>query len=155
MNSSTPSHIKKTNGRMLGSWTDTCRWSYVCLISMLWSQHHHCCQKKIPQFGFHCWYVTIYMPALHKDVLRGLGKKGKCVYCKHLIYVFRILSKVDFHNDRFNHAPTNTANELMQLLELPRLIEHKRLLLSSIYSYSKNVIVWYYKLILYDGSSIM
>jgi hypothetical protein len=62
-------------------------------------------------------------PDFTKMSSQALGKKGKLMYCKHLYYVFRFLSKVDSESDKFIHAPTYTYNEVMRLLELAGVVE--------------------------------
>jgi hypothetical protein len=62
-------------------------------------------------------------PDFTKISSHALGKKGKCVYCKHLHYVFRFLCKVDYERDKFIHAPTYTYNEVIRLLELVGIVE--------------------------------
>ena len=52
-----------------------------------------------------------------------LGRKGKCVYCKHLYYVLRFLCKVDYNSDKFIHTPTYSYNEVMRLLELASMVD--------------------------------
>ena len=44
------------------------------------------------------------------------------MYCKHLYYVFRFLSKVDYDSDKFIHSPMLTFNKVMHLLELARVV---------------------------------
>ena len=49
--------------------------------------------------------------------------KRKWMHNKHLYHVFKFLCKVDYHNDKFIHAPTYTYNKVMQLLELVNVVE--------------------------------
>ena len=47
------------------------------------------------------------------------------MYCKHMFYEFVFLSKVNYDNGNFVHAPTYTYNKVMQLLEFVGFVEHK------------------------------
>ena len=46
----------------------------------------------------------VHMLELHKDFLSCFGNKGRCVYYKHLYYVFKLLCKVDYDNNNFIHG---------------------------------------------------
>jgi hypothetical protein len=42
-----------------------------------------------------------------------------------MYYEFKPPSKVNYNNDKFIHTPTYTYTEIMQLLELVGVAEHK------------------------------
>jgi hypothetical protein len=54
-----------------------------------------------------------------------LGKKRIWMYCNHLYHVFIFLNNVDYDNDKFIHTPTYTYDEVMRLVELVYVVEHK------------------------------
>ena len=52
-------------------------------------------------------------------------KKEKWVYFKHMYFEFRFLSKVNYVNDKFIHAPTYTYNKVIRLIKLVGVVEHE------------------------------
>jgi hypothetical protein len=60
---------------------------------------------------------------LRKWSSMAVGKRGQCVSCKQLYYVFEYLCKVDYTTDKFIHTLTFNYNEVMSLIKLMGVIE--------------------------------
>ena len=106
----------------------------------IWSHHHYCFIGEQVLLGFHIWYPSMHMAWFHQDGTNmcfvALVKKAwKQVYCKHLNYVFKFLCQMDFRIDSFILSPTYTYNEIVQLLDLARVIEHLLGLVSKVFLY--------------------
>ena len=48
---------------------------------------------------------------------KSLGKHGRWANCKHLYFVFTVISSLKSERDPFIHAPTFSFNEVKQILE--------------------------------------
>lgn len=47
------------------------------------------------------------------------------MYCKYLYYEFKIMSKVNYDDNKFIQTPTHTYNKAMRPFELVGVVEHK------------------------------
>ena len=48
---------------------------------------------------------------------KSLGKRGPWKNCKHLYFVFIVMSNLDSNRDAFIHVPSFSFNEVKQVLE--------------------------------------
>ena len=55
----------------------------------------------------------------------ALENKEKLMCCKHLYYVKKFPSKVNYDNNKVIHTPTYTYNKVMRSLVLVGVVEHK------------------------------
>ena len=61
-------------------------------------------------------------PLFAKMMFGALGKQLQWIYCKHVYYILRYLSKMDYKMDTFMHPSSYSYNEVMRILELAAVI---------------------------------
>jgi hypothetical protein len=52
----------------------------------------------------------------------SIGKRGQCVNCKHLYYIFCYFCKMNCKDDKFIYFPSFSFNDVKQLLVLAQII---------------------------------
>lgn len=83
-----------------------CCWNQYNSISKIWSHHRHHFQEGHFLLDYNWQYPLVHMPGLPHIVLSGSRKEGVMSDCKHLYYVFKCVSNVDYDNKHI-HSCSN------------------------------------------------